>query len=120
MMPQIPSFLENYRFEHFKKTPNSSYQFSDTGTLFKGRFATASEKRSYNITLGVEGGRDGTFIMATRMPEDIEPNDRIRFGDRLWIVQSVGYYFQDNGVLRSDLMKDEYLAARCPKGITVI
>lgn len=116
----IPARGENYRMELFKRKPNSAYEWEDApAAVFYGRPASKIEKRKYRIQKGVAGSTDSTYVLCTNLPKEIVDGDKIIFLGKEWQVESVGYFFDENLIVNPRIMSEEYIAERCPKGMTL-
>lgn len=111
---------ETYDFELIPRKENSpnEYDYNHT-THFKGRPANKEEKSSYRLQAGVNANHDSLFIYATNLPDNIKPGDKLKFLGKVETVESIGYYYEENGIVNASLFNPEYVIARCPKGITV-
>lgn len=115
-----PNQGETYILGLFKRKENTPYEWEDSPSIqFKGRPANNMEKRMYRIQQGVNGGSDSIFILTTNLPEDIKVKDKVLFMGKEWTVESVGYYFNDAEIINAGIMSEEYIMARCPKGINL-
>lgn len=111
---------ERYTFELIKREENSPYVWSNTVSLrFKGRPAGQFEKKQYRIQKGVNGGTDSVFIICSNLPEEVKVGDKIKFLGKEWMINSIGYYFDETRLINPSLMNDEYIQNKCPKGINI-
>lgn len=111
---------ETYEFLVIPVKKNSAYENDKDNTFtFKGRPANTQEKKKYRLQLGVDAHDDSVYIFATNLPEEIKPGDRVRYLGQTQVVESVGYYYDVNGLVNASIFSDEYVIARCPKGITL-
>lgn len=110
---------ENYECLLYKVIPNSYLQYEDTPIRFRCSPANNKDVKNYRITKGVHGDQDSVYLIATNLPVNIEPNDRIVFMGKTLNVESVGFYLNDNGIVDASIMSIEYLEARSPKGIAL-
>ena len=116
----IVSPNERYEAQIFKLKPNSSFEYESVPyATFRCRPATQSEVKRYRIQQGVEGNSDSTYVFASNLPEKVNPRDRVKFQGKIWSVESVGYYYENNRLVSPNLMSEEYVASRCPKGIAI-
>lgn len=119
-MTMIPTNNEIYTLELTKRKKNSSFEWEDAPLLrFKGRPANQVEKKNYRIQKGVNGGSDSVFVFATNLPTEVDINDQIKFMGKIWTVQSIGYYFNEARLVNADLLSEEQIVERCPKGINL-
>lgn len=111
---------EKYKFELYKRQENSPYEWSSTlKVLFKGRPASNIEKKQYRLQKGVNGGTDSVFVICSNLPEDVAVGDKIVFMGKEWMVNSIGYYFDEARFVNPGLMKSDYIAKKCPKGMNI-
>lgn len=111
---------ERFVYKVIKRVPNSSYEYEkEVSTIFKGRPANQYEIKQYRIQQGVNGNTDSIFVISSNLPAEIKPNDRIIFLGKIWTVMSTGYYFDNSRFVNPSIFSDEYIAARCPKGINL-
>lgn len=111
---------ETYKLELIKRKENSAYEWDDAPTItFKGRPANQFEKKKYRIQKGVNGNTDSIFIYASNLPKDVQPFDKVNFLGKTWTVESVGYYFDASLIVNADIMTDDQIIERCPKGIAL-
>ena len=119
-MAMIPARGENYELKLWKRKENSAYEWEEAPALiFYGRPASKIERKKYRIQKGVLGATDSTYVVCTNLPETIKEGDRIDFLGKEWKVESVGYFFDENLIVNPRIMSDEYIAKRCPKGMTL-
>lgn len=111
--------LENYECQIYHIKPNSSFEYEEVPVSFRCSPANQKDIKSYRITKGVLGDKDSVYLIATNLPERIEPNDRVVFMGKILNVESVGFYLNDSGIVDASIMSIEYLEARSPKGITL-
>ena len=111
---------EKYSLALYPRKENSAYEWEQNPSIvFKGRPAGQVEKKNYRIQQGVNGGTDSVFIISSNLPKDIKVADRIDFMGKRWTVMSVGFYFDESRFVNPNIMRDEYIANRCPKGINI-
>ena len=111
---------ETYEFKIISRKKNSAYETEPAKTFtFKGRVANTQERSKYRLQLGVNVNADSLYIFATNLPEDIKPGDRIIGIGLDESIESVGYYYDLNGIVNASLFSEDYIIARCPKGITI-
>ena len=116
----IPTNNEIYTLELIKRIKNSAYEWETAPTCaFKGRPANQVEKKNYRVQKGVNGNSDSTFIFATNLPEEVDVGDQIKFMGKIWSIQSIGYYFDAARLINADLLDEEQIIQRCPKGINI-
>lgn len=107
-----------YTLELYKKVPNSPYQYEETpSAIFKGHPASKIEKRSYRIQKGVNGDETSTYVSANNLPIEVDYGDRIKFLGKIWTVQSVGYFYDMARLVNADVLSEEQIIERCPKGL---
>lgn len=111
---------EKYKFELVKRVKNSPYEWNDQPSLmFKGRPANNVERKQYRLQKGVNGNTDSVFVICSNLPKEVDVGDKIIFLGKEWMVNSIGYYFDEAKFVNPGLMKDEYIAKKCPKGINI-
>ena len=111
---------ETYEFALIPRVKNSSYEYDTSKkVIFRGRPANTQEKSKYRLQLGVNTTADSVYIYETNLPEDIKPGDKVKYLGMTQVVESVGYYYDLNGIVNASKFSDEYVIARCPKGITL-
>jgi len=111
---------ETYEFIVIPRKANSPYEYDkDNKFSFKGRPANTREKKLYRLQQGVNTNEDTFYIYATNLPFEVKPGDQIECLGQIQTVKSVGYYYDVNGIVNASLFSEEYIAARCPKGIAV-
>ena len=111
---------ENYVGELYKRVPNSPFDYEEKPLLsFKCKIASNKEKTQFQMLSGILGNESRLQILSTRLPSEIEVNDRILILGKYYVVESVGYYLTDNALVNPNLMSNEYIMARCPKGISL-
>ena len=116
----LPVRAENYKLELYKLKENSAYEWEEAPRLtFYGRPAGKLEIRKYRIQKGVIGSTDSTYVLSTNLPADVREGDKIVFLGKEWKVESIGYFFDENLIVNARIMSDEYIANRCPKGMTL-
>ena len=111
---------ETYEFEVIPRKTNSAYEYNKDNSLkFKGRPANTREVKLYRLQQGVNGNEDTFYIYSTNLPFEVKPGDQIKCLGQIQTVISVGYYYDVNGIVNASIFNEEYVAARCPKGIAV-
>ena len=111
---------EKYKFKLYKRVENSPYEWNvNPIRLFKGRPASNMERKQYRIQKGVDGGTDSIFIICSNLPKEVAIGDRIVFLGKEWMVNSIGYYFDEAKFVNPGLMNDNYVANKCPKGMNI-
>lgn len=111
---------ENYVAQRYKRIDNSDYEWEDAPDItFRCRPASQMERKNYRIQKGVEGGSDSIYIICSNLPTDIKDRDKIYFMGKMWTIQSIGYYFDSNRLVNPNIMSEEYIINRCPKGISI-
>lgn len=111
---------ENYKYKVYKRKENSPYEWEESPIVtFKGRPASQLEIKQYRIQKGVNGGTDSVFVICSNLPAIVDEKDKIFFLGKEWTVQSIGYYFDEAKFVNAGLFSDEYIAARCPKGLNL-
>lgn len=98
---------------------NSAYEETKNFVTFKGKPASPQEKKEYRITKGVIGGQETQYIISSNLPEEIKVGDNVQFLGKPWIVTSIGYYFDQTRIINPSIFDEEYIKAKCPKGITL-
>ena len=111
---------ETDRIEVFRHKENDEYNYEDKPyCIFYAKAASPQQKRDYRIQKGVVGNNDSIYLIATRLPAEINPTDRIVYLGKIWTVTSVGYYVNKSGVVNRRIFNPEYIIKRSPKGITL-
>lgn len=103
----------------FCKAKNNSWDFDNNGIKFKGRPASALEKKCFNIQKGVMNDENSVYIYSSNLPDDIKPEDKVMYLGKVWMVETVGYYFDNANFIDPSIFDEEYIKAKCPKGITI-
>lgn len=111
---------ETDRIEVYRHKENDDYNYEDAPyVIFYGKPASQMQKRNYRIQKGVIGKEDSQYIVATRLPTEINPTDKIVYRGKEWTVGSVGYYEEQNNIVNRRIFNPDYIAKRSPKGITL-
>ena len=111
---------ERFTLKVYKLLPNSPYVWEDNPSIvFKGRPANNMEKKTYRIQAGVNGSSDSVFVICSNLPKDVKPKDKIYYLGREWTVQSIGYYYDASRLVNPGVFSDDYIIARCPKGLNL-
>lgn len=110
---------ENYECQVFKLKTNSKYEYETTPIIFRCSPASNNDIKHYRITKGVYGSKESVYLIASNLPDDINEGDRVVFMNKTLNVESVGFYLNDSGIVDASIMSNEYLQARCPKGLTL-
>lgn len=111
---------ETYDLLLAPRKENSSYEYSDKDYIrFKGRPAGQREIKQFRLQKGVNASAESVYIVSSSLPEEIKIGDKIKFLGKVMLVQSIGYYFEENRILNAGLYDEEYIIAKCPKGITL-
>ncbi len=98
---------------------DNKWDFDENAITFRGRPASNYEKKTYNIQKGVKVRSDSLFIYSTNLPENIKADDKVMYLGKIWTVESVGYYLDQNKIIDASIFNEEYIAANSPKGITL-
>ena len=119
--PQHKNEQETYVFRLFKRLRgNSAYEYPAEPTLtFKGRLANRLETKIYRIVKGVNSSTNGVTIYCSNLPNEVEIDDRVEFMGKIMLVKNIGYFYNDNNMENAGIFSNDYLALRCPKGITL-
>ena len=111
---------ESYRADIIDRVKNSSYEWEDTvKASFSCRPANQMEKKLYRIQKGVNGNSDSMFLICTNLPDEIKVKDKIIFMGKEWTVESIGYYFDSSLIVNANILSDEQIIERCPKGVNI-
>lgn len=111
---------ETYKADVKERIENSDYEWeAPIKFSFWCRPASQMEKKTYRIQKGVNGNSDSIFLISSNLPEDIKPKDKINFMGKEWTVESVGYYFDSSLIVNANILSDEQIIARCPKGVNI-
>ena len=111
---------ERFTFKVIKRVPNSSYEYEKkVSIVFRGTPANQIEVKLYRIQQGVNGNTDSIFVVSSNLPDTLKPQDKVEFMGKIWTVMSTGYYFDNSRFVNPGSFSDEYIAARCPKGINL-
>lgn len=110
---------ENYECLLYKIKPNSAFEYEETPIKFRCSPANQKDQKAYRITKGVLGDKDSVYLIATNLPQNIEPSDRVVFLGKVMNVESVGFFLTESNIIDASIMSYEYLEARSPKGITL-
>lgn len=116
----IPTNDEHYELELTKRKKNSEYEYEEAPCLtFKGRIANQVEKKKYRIQKGVNGNSDSVFVYCSNLPKEVDVGDHIKFIGKIWTVESTGYYFDAGRIVNPNIMREEQIMERCPKGLNL-
>lgn len=116
----IPTNNERFTLELHKRVPNSSYEWEKEPTCkFKGRPANQKEIKQYRIQQGVNGNSDSQFVLASNLPANVKPQDKIFYQGKEWTVMSIGYYYDSTRFVNEGAFRQEYIEKRCPKGLNL-
>lgn len=111
---------ETYEFVLIPRIKNSPYEYDTKNKIiFKGRPANTQEKKLYRLQQGVNTGVDSVYIYTSNLPDDIKVGDKVKFLGMTQVVESIGYYYDINNLTNASLFDDEYVIARCGKGLTL-
>lgn len=111
---------ENYEMKLWKLKENSAFEWADAPSLiFYGRPAGKIERSKYRVQKGVVGGSDSCYVVCSNLPDEVKEGDRIDFIGKQWKVESIGYFMEENLIVNPRIMSNEYIAKRCPKGMTL-
>lgn len=111
---------ERFLFKVRRRNENDKYTWEQNWSIvFKGRPANQIEKKNYRIMQGVNGNTDSVYVIASNLPKDIKPYDKVLFMGKEWTVMSVGYYFDEARFVNPGIMNPDHIIARCPKGINL-
>lgn len=116
-----PSRGETFVFEVYHRIENSKYDYEEQPYLtFKGRIASPTEKKKYQLQRGVNATENSLYIFASNLPtSELKPSDRVKFKGTMKLIESIGYYLNDLNMINGDIMSYEYLMSRSAKGITL-
>lgn len=117
----VSTVNETYEFLVIPVVKNSAYESDRDHTFtFKGRPANTGEKKKYRLQLGVNTHDDSVYIFATNLPDTIKPGDRVKYLGQTQVVESVGYYYDLNGIVNAGIFSNEYIISQMPKGLTLV
>ena len=119
--PQHKNEQETYTLKLYKRVRgNSAYEYDENSILsFKGRPANRMEVKLFRVVKGVNGATNGVMLVCSNLPDQVEIDDKVEFMGKIMLVKNIGYFYNENGIENSSLFSNEYLALRCPKGITL-
>lgn len=119
--PQHFSEQETYTIKVTKRfRGNSKYEYpQDTVLTFKCRPANKMEIKTYRIIKGVNSSNNGVMLFCSNLPNEVDIDDRVEFMGKTMLVKNIGFFYNDNGIVNAGAFSNEYLAMRCPKGITL-
>lgn len=119
--PQQLETQETYVLRLFKRVRgNSAYEYDSVSVLsFKGRPANKLETKTYRIIKGVNSSTNGITLYCSNLPNEVEIDDRVEFMGKIMLVKNIGFFYNDNNVVNAGAFSNDYLALRCPKGITL-
>lgn len=116
----IPVRGENYKLEFYRLKENSAYEWEDAPfCVCYGKPANQLEIKSYRVQKGVNNSSDATYLQVTNLPDNVKDGDRVTFMGKIWKVETVGYFFDSNLIVNPRIMNEEYIAKRCPKGVSI-
>lgn len=111
---------ERYELKVYKRRDNSAYDYENVDVIaFRGRPASQTEIKTYRIQKGVNGNTDSVFIKSSNLPVEIKPGDQVTFLGKIWLVQSIGYYYDQALIINPACLSDAQIADRCPKGLNL-
>lgn len=111
---------ETLELEVVRRKENSPYEYSNVSIgTFKGKVAGTKETKSYHITSGVNGNIGSMFLICSNLPTDIKVGDIVKVMGESKVVNSVGYYCEKTNIINNSLFSNEYLIAKCPKGLNI-
>ena len=117
----MPTNNETEEFVLYKRKENNKMEWEEVPTLkFLGRTASTYEKNHYRITQGTVGNSDSLQLFVTNLPAELKPFDKILFRGKLWTIQNIGYYYDNNRIVNRRIMSDEYISQRSPKGLSIV
>ncbi len=119
--PQHKNEQETYVLELYKRVRgNSAYEYSNDSVLsFKGRPANRMEVKLFRVIKGVNSATNGVMLVCSNLPDEVEIDDRVKFMGKVMLVKNIGYFYNENNIENNSVFNNEYLALRCPKGITL-
>lgn len=119
--PQHKNEQETYILKLYKRVRgNSAYEYSQESVLsFNGRPANRMEAKSFRVLKGVNSTNNGVMVVCSNLPDEVEIDDRVEFMGKIMLIKNIGYFYNENGIENNSLFSNEYLALRCPKGITL-
>lgn len=116
----IPTNNDIYTLTLYKRVENSAYEYEKAPICrFKGHPVDKKEVKNYRILKGVNGNDTSTFISCNNLPNKLDIGDRVVFMGAVYSVQSFGYFFNSSLILNADILSDEQIVTRCPKGINL-
>lgn len=111
---------ERFTYKVKKRVPNTPYTWEENvSVIFRGRPANQMEKKRYRVQQGVNGNTDSIFVISSNLPKELQVNDKVIFLGKEWQIMSIGYYFDESRLVNAGVFSDEYIQARCPKGINL-
>lgn len=118
--PQQFGEQETFNLKLYKRVRgNTAYEYSKEPILvFKGRPANKMEQKLFRVTKGVNNANIGVSILSSNLPDEVEPDDKVEYMGKVMLVKNIGFYLDERFINAGDF-STEYLASRCPKGITL-
>lgn len=117
----FPSVGETFIVKVYSRKENSPYEYEKHPCLvFHARPASSLEKRNYRLQKGVNAGAESTYLFASRCNTALlKEGDKIEFMGEFKTIESIGFYIQDARFINASIFKNDYIARRSPKGITI-
>jgi len=115
----LVAYNERFNAKLYKRVVNSNDYEKTPRMTFKCKVANQKEKSSFQVSGGVLTQNQGIYIISTRLPSDIQVDDRIFLLNKYWLVESVGYYISETNMLTNDL-SDEKLTNNFIKGLKLV
>lgn len=95
--------------------------FNDANArTFKCRIADRVERSKFMITSGLQSDKAGIYLLATRLPDDIKPNARVRFLDKDMLVEAIGYIVENSRINNASKFSNDAIKSRFTKGIKLV
>ena len=111
---------ETYKFEVYRRKQNSAYEWEDAPyCVFYGRPANQMDKKKFRLQKGVNGNTDSVYILSSNLPVDIQLVDKVVFLGKEWKVEGTGYYFDSSLIVNADVLSEDQIIERCPKGVSL-
>ena len=115
-----PAERENCVVEVLKRKENSAYENELVVDFrFYARPAQSLEKKAYRLQKGVDMTSSDIFIVSSNLPDSVKDGDAVMYLGKKWVVTSVGYYLDQDYIINSGIMSDDYLKAHSKKGLTL-
>lgn len=116
-----PARNETYEATYWNIVGDELDNFDDAhARTFYCRIADRIERQKFMITSGLSSDKAGIYLVATRLPDDIKLNARVRFLGKDMLVEAIGFIIDNSRLNNANKFSNDAIKSRFVKGIKIV